>query len=229
MRARLLPVSALFFAGALAIGTSVPASALLATSTVGGVGYAATDGQSLEVSAAADLEEAARATFGAASGAERRAFERAASLGGSSFTPTTGSIRWPFPFSSAVTDGFGARVSPCAGCSTMHKGVDFTPGAGAPIYTIAAGVVESSIASGGGLGNHVIIDHVIGGKQVQSVYAHMQTPSTLKAGDKVEVGEFIGSVGSTGAATGPHLHFELHVAGVAVDPYAWLTEHATDD
>ncbi len=134
-----------------------------------------------------------------------------------------GPIRWPFPYAVPISSGFGERAAPCRGCSSMHMGVDFTPGVGTPIYAIADGVVTTSLADQWGFGTHVIITHSINGQTVTSTYAHMQAGSTaLVNGQQVKVGDFIGTVGMTGTATGNHLHFEISVAGTTVDPFAWL-------
>jgi murein DD-endopeptidase MepM/ murein hydrolase activator NlpD len=136
---------------------------------------------------------------------------------------TTGAVRWPFPFVSPISSGFGGRVAPCRGCSSMHMGLDFVPGAGTPIYAIADGVISEHKIETWGLGNSVVISHTIGGKAIDSVYAHMQTGSVVvEAGQEIKVGDLIGLVGSTGTSTGSHLHFEIHIDGVQVDPYAWL-------
>jgi murein DD-endopeptidase MepM/ murein hydrolase activator NlpD len=137
-----------------------------------------------------------------------------------------GPIRWPFPYPVPISSGFGERAAPCHGCSSLHMGVDFTPGGGAPIYAIASGIVTTHDDDTGGFGNHVIIDHgdLLGnGTDIESLYAHMQHQSVaLKVGDHIEVGDFIGTVGMTGTATGNHLHLEVHVNGSPVDPFAWL-------
>ncbi|WP_349899763.1 M23 family metallopeptidase [Parafrigoribacterium soli] len=134
-----------------------------------------------------------------------------------------GSIQWPFPITVPIASGFGDRLAPCSGCSSFHEGVDFIPGAGTPIGAIATGVVSLVRSDAGGLGEHVVIDHVLNGQKVQSVYAHMQTGTIIVSrGETVEVGQILGLVGSTGASTGAHLHLEIHVNGVPVDPFAWL-------
>jgi murein DD-endopeptidase MepM/ murein hydrolase activator NlpD len=134
-------------------------------------------------------------------------------------------LQWPVAQHSSISDGFGPRVPPCSGCSSFHEGTDFTAGWGAKVHAIAAGVVvETGSPFNTALGVHVTIQHVIDGQVVTSVYGHMQTGSMgLRVGDKVYVGQVIGLVGSTGASTGPHLHFELHIGGTeAVNPVAWL-------
>jgi murein DD-endopeptidase MepM/ murein hydrolase activator NlpD len=137
-------------------------------------------------------------------------------------------VRWPFPYSVPTTDGFGPRDINISGIA-FHNGVDFTPGDGSPIYAIADGVVSLHVEEYGGLGNHVIISHVINGQNIDSVYGHMQSGSSpLVVGDAVKVGDFIGLVGDTGTSYGSHLHFELHVEKVPVDPFAWLTANAVN-
>ncbi|MGE3192727.1 MAG: M23 family metallopeptidase [Microbacteriaceae bacterium] len=142
-------------------------------------------------------------------------------------TTGTGPIRWPFPTVVPISSGFGGRAAPCYGCSSYHQGLDLTPGAGAPIYAIADGTVVLH-EEGGGFGNHVIIEHVVNGQRIRSLYAHMQWGSSpLQQGDQVAVGDFIGLVGATGQVTGAHLHFELEVDGTKIDPYAWLKQNAS--
>jgi len=141
-------------------------------------------------------------------------------------TTGTGNIRWPFPTAVPISSGFGDRVAPCRYCSSDHKGVDFTPGNGSPIYVIADGVVTAS-EFGGGYGQYAYIEHQINGQTILTVYAHMQRGSSpLQVGDRVSVGDFIGLVGNTGTSTGPHLHFEVRINGEYVDPFAWLKENA---
>ncbi|MCW4385983.1 M23 family metallopeptidase [Salinibacterium sp. SYSU T00001] len=137
-----------------------------------------------------------------------------------------GSIQWPFPLPSPISYGFGPRAA-CSYCSSYHLGVDFTPGAGVPIQAITEGVVSAVILDSGGLGNHVIVDHVVNGQRIQSVYAHMAWGSIqVAAGQPVSVGTILGAVGSTGASTGAHLHLEIHADGTPIDPFAWLKANA---
>lgn len=138
-------------------------------------------------------------------------------------------IRWPFPTGVRISDGFGPRVAPCAGCSTFHKGLDMNPGEGTPVQVIADGVVrEVSEFDNGGFGVHAIIDHTVDGQLVSSVYAHLQQGSlAVSPGQSVVVGQQLGNVGSTGQSTGPHLHLEILLDGVTpTDPFAWLTNRA---
>lgn len=138
----------------------------------------------------------------------------------------TGPIRWPFPYEVPITDGYGPREAPCEGCSTFHYAIDLVPGAGTPIYSIAAGTVIEHTDGHGSWGNFVRIQHTIKGRTVISSYAHMQTGSSpLEVGDAIGVGEFVGLVGSTGDSTAAHLHLEIEDDGVRVDPFPWLTKH----
>lgn len=136
-------------------------------------------------------------------------------------------VQWPFPVGVAITDDFGPRVSPGGIGSTNHMGIDFAPAQGTPIGAIAGGTVTSvTPTDNGGLGVHVIVQHVINGQSYESVYGHMLTGSIgVKVGDVVKVGDELGKVGNTGASTGPHLHLEVHTAdGNKIDPIAFLTQ-----
>ena len=230
-----VPTGTLMLSMAVVVGLSVPANAINqpATSHAGELeATAAAAGsapQSLVV-AAADVAGAARDGYTVTDPpppppkivpqpAARSFAPLYSNIGG-------GAVRWPFPNPVRISDGFGYRPSPCAGCSSDHKGTDFDAGNGAPIYAIADGVVSVSTSSGG-YGTHVYIDHTINGQSIRSLYAHMQYGSSpLAAGQSVKVGDFVGLVGATGNVTGAHLHFELAVNGVNVDPYAWLQANA---
>jgi murein DD-endopeptidase MepM/ murein hydrolase activator NlpD len=99
----------------------------------------------------------------------------------------------------------------------MHEGIDISASTGTPIHAAAGGVV-SFAGTQGGYGNIVIIEHPGG---LTTAYAH-QSRLGVVAGELVSRGDVIGYVGSTGHSTGPHLHFETRVAGVAVDPMRYL-------
>ncbi len=112
-----------------------------------------------------------------------------------------------------IASGFGMRIHPIYGIAKMHNGLDFTAPQGTPIYATGNGQVTTA-GDGGGTGNHVIINHGYG---YETVYMHM-VRIKASVGAKVKRGEIIGWVGSTGASTGPHCHYEVHVNGTAVDP-----------
>lgn len=150
-----------------------------------------------------------------------------ASQGFSYSVTNSGPIRWPFPVVVPISSGFGGRVAPCFGCSSYHEGLDFNPVEGTPFYAIAAGKVVSVTDDAWGLGKWVLIRHVVGKQSFESLYAHMLRDSTgVKAGQDVEVGDYIGRVGNSGTSTGSHLHLEIFVDGVAVDPFGWLKKNA---
>jgi murein DD-endopeptidase MepM/ murein hydrolase activator NlpD len=144
-------------------------------------------------------------------------------VGGLNYTVNnSGVIRWPFNSAVPVGSPFGPRIAPCRGCSTFHNGTDFETGDRAPIYAVAAGVVTASEFSGA-LGQHIAISHVINGHAFTSIYGHMTAGSQLvKVGQVITEGEPLGLTGSTGESTGPHLDFEIDIAGTPVDSFVWL-------
>jgi murein DD-endopeptidase MepM/ murein hydrolase activator NlpD len=124
-----------------------------------------------------------------------------------------------------VSSEYGWRVPPCAGCSADHKGVDFVPGNGTPVFAITDGMVIE-MGDNGGYGNYIVLKHLVSNdegviEEWISLYAHLQNdsfPDGIKIGSVVQTGETIGKVGNTGMSTGPHLHFELTINGEHVDP-----------
>ncbi|TBN58460.1 M23 family metallopeptidase [Glaciihabitans arcticus] len=228
---RLFSMVAMLFAGALLVGVSVPANAIMGP-VADPEALAETEfvpGQALAVSS--DVVAAAASPKRELPTVTSYAEQLRERYGNRSYTykATTGAIRWPFAYAVPITDGYGERVAPCRGCSTFHQGVDFTPGDGTPITAIAAGTVVFTEVTNSGIGNQVRIEHLIGNSKITSVYAGMQMNSSpMKVGDLVKVGDFVGLVGATGVATGPHLHFELMVSEIKVDPFAWLTKNATN-
>ncbi len=116
-----------------------------------------------------------------------------------------------------VTSPFGAREDPFQGVPARHEAVDIGGMTGEPIFTTAPGKV---IRTGrwGWYGNMVEIDHGLG---FRTRYAHMDKIFVAK-GDAVRTGDQIGTVGSTGRSSGPHLHYEIRVRGYAVDPMSFI-------
>jgi len=228
--ARILPAFAMLFAGALLVGVSVPANAFIdpeVDAALDAPVAKALPGQSLAVDELATTVEITRDEFKTTSYAERLQ-DRYANPS-YSYSATSGAVRWPFPYPVPISSGYGQRTSGCNGCSSIHHGIDFTPGAGAPIYAIASGTVSHAEISNSGLGNQIMIDHVINGQKVSSFYGHMASKSSpLKVGDTVKVGDLVGLVGATGVATGPHLHFEIWLDGAQSNPYLWLKANAVN-
>ena len=116
-----------------------------------------------------------------------------------------------------VTSGFGSRTHPIYGGERLHAGIDFRAPTGTPIRAAADGVV---VYAGwrGGYGNAVIIDH---GGSLATLSGHL-SGINVATGQAVATGQVIGAAGSTGGSTGPHLHFEVRVDGVPVDPWTHL-------
>lgn len=229
-------ITALGFAATVAVATTLPAVAQNTTqqesadAIIGQAGGA----QTLTVSGSMDIATAAStagdrapayavATMGTAT-AYNSTFGIARPDANAYQNDMTAAVQWPFYTGVIISDYYGGRVAPCSGCSSDHKGVDFTPGEGTPIASIAAGrVITVNQVDNGGLGIYVEVEHIINGERVVSVYGHMLAGSIpVKVGDVVNVGDEVGKVGNTGSSTGAHLHLEIHIGGVKVDPFAYL-------
>lgn len=221
------------FAAAMAVATSVPAAAV--TSTPGspellrpalsasrsGVAQTVLSGD-----AVAD-QSTKREDFSVMSQAQLAQLDHMQTA--DTFTNDPDSpVQWPFPVGVPIASYFGPRAAPIEGASTFHEGVDFDPGLGVDVHAIADGVVQTvHTSASGGLGVYVVIDHVIDGEKIASMYGHMD-PGSLRVhvGQHVDVAQVIGQVGDTGISTGPHMHFEILENDVTpVDPYAWLKAH----
>lgn len=114
----------------------------------------------------------------------------------------------------ALASGFGMRIHPVYKVKKMHTGIDFAASIGTPIYATADGVVDQLEVSFSGYGKMIEIDHGFG---YRTRYAHMHGFAVRK-GQKVKRGDLIGYVGDTGLSTAPHLHYEVFVNGVHVNP-----------
>jgi murein DD-endopeptidase MepM/ murein hydrolase activator NlpD len=128
---------------------------------------------------------------------------------------------WMAPAVGGLRDGFGPRPNPpVAGVSRFHSGQDIGAGCGAPVLAAAPGRVRAA-GWDGSYGNRVIIESEGG---LETVYAHASR-LLVGAGMRVTSGTRIADVGSTGASTGCHLHFEVRVRGQAVDPVKFMLDH----
>ncbi|ANU06888.1 M23 family metallopeptidase [Paraurantiacibacter namhicola] len=116
-----------------------------------------------------------------------------------------------------LSSGYGMRNHPVLRKRANHKGVDLAGARGTPVYATADGTVEMAQWFSS-YGKYVQIDH---GGDVETRYAHLSR-YTVNPGDRVQKGELIGYIGSTGRSTGPHLHYEIRIAGVAVDPTPYM-------
>lgn len=122
-----------------------------------------------------------------------------------------------FPTRGILTSGFGNRVSPISGIMAFHSGIDIGASTGTPVVAAASGeIVQAGYM--GGYGYAVIIYH---GGGFSTVYGHL-SKFEVSTGQKVKRNQIIGYVGSTGYATGPHLHFEVRINGVLQNPFNFL-------
>jgi murein DD-endopeptidase MepM/ murein hydrolase activator NlpD len=125
------------------------------------------------------------------------------------------------PVRAPITSTFGNRFDPYYHVWQLHAGVDIGAPAGTEIMAAAAGRVTQAGWSGG-YGNYTCIDHgQADGQRLSTCYGHQQK-ILVSAGQQVGAGQVIGQVGSTGASTGPHLHFEVRLGGRPVDPMPWV-------
>ncbi|MDZ4275203.1 MAG: M23 family metallopeptidase [Erythrobacter sp.] len=118
-----------------------------------------------------------------------------------------------------LTSNYGMRTHPVLGGRRNHTGIDLAAPTGTPIYATADGVIgRADWYSSYGL--YISINH---GASMETRYAHLSRLA-VAAGDNVKKGDLIGYVGSTGRSTGPHLHYEVRVDGLAVNPIPYMVE-----
>lgn len=138
----------------------------------------------------------------------------AALLSGNGSGAFHGSMTWPVPSSHRITSNFGPRNCPFHGREN-HSGIDIGAASGSPIVAAGAGKVID-VHRSSSYGNMVMIDH---GNGVVTLYAHQRDGGiVVHVGQRVDKGQRIGAVGSTGNSTGPHLHFEVRVNGTPRNP-----------
>jgi len=114
-----------------------------------------------------------------------------------------------------LSSGFGRRRHPILGYTRMHRGVDFAAPSGTPIYAAGNGTI-ASVGRNGGYGRYIRIRH---NGRYSTAYGHMRRfARKMKRGKRVRQGDIIGYVGSSGRSTGPHLHYEVLIAGRQVNP-----------
>jgi murein DD-endopeptidase MepM/ murein hydrolase activator NlpD len=165
-------------------------------------------------------EEAAAARATAASSSSSSATRVSVDL--SMVAPGSGQVRWPVTnFTYTEENLFRPSIRP------DHNGFDMLAPQGTPIYAAAAGVVRVSQDGYGGYGEAIVIDSVINGQLVSTLYGHMiHGGRQVDVGTTVSAGQLIGLVGSTGSSTANHCHFEVEINGTLVDPLAWLNANA---
>lgn len=123
-----------------------------------------------------------------------------------------------WPIVGAIRSGFGGRSNPFSGeGTTFHTGIDLTASPGTKVHVTADGTVESTVYSSS-YGKLIIVDH---GNGIKTYYAHL-SQFLVVPGQEVRRSEVIGLTGATGRVTGPHLHYEVRVAGTPVNPYKYM-------
>ena len=130
---------------------------------------------------------------------------------------TRGSVPSVWPVRGVVTSRFGLRQSPYGEGGEMHGGIDIMGRYGAPVGASGDGEVIFA-GRDSGYGHLVIVAHP---GEIRTMYAHLSA-TYVRQGQTVKRGQAVGAVGATGRATGPHLHYEVRVAGVPVDPHRYL-------
>ncbi|WP_261166458.1 M23 family metallopeptidase [Microbacterium sp. Marseille-Q6965] len=191
------------------VAPSRPASPVLTASDYGATTVAEVRALHRAMEAAAELErlKAIRAAVAAGEPYSVDDLPRAGD-------PMVAAMGWTWPVAmGTITDTFGTRGG-------AHAGIDIAAAEGTPARAAAPGIVVASEESAPGYGVMVVIEHADG---VRTLYAHLVSGSrAVRVGDWVEPGEIVGAVGNTGRSFGPHLHFEVRVAGAAVDPFGYL-------
>jgi murein DD-endopeptidase MepM/ murein hydrolase activator NlpD len=139
--------------------------------------------------------------------------------------PATVSIPSRMPVQgAALTSGYGMRIHPVLGGRRQHKGVDLAEPTGSPVYATADGYISrADWFSSYGL--YISIEH---GADIQTRYGHLSRLN-VGAGQFVRKGDLIGYVGTTGRSTGPHLHYEVRIAGASVNPVPYLQGIGTSE
>ncbi len=123
------------------------------------------------------------------------------------------------PYHGRITSTFGHRENPFGGNNVeTHKGLDISGPLGSPVKAMAEGTVEFA-GRRGGFGNCIMLKHANG---FETLYGHL-SQILVRVGDKIQIGQTIGKIGSTGRSTGPHLHYEIHKNGQQINPQSFLT------
>ena len=122
-----------------------------------------------------------------------------------------------------TASGFGLRIHPIYKIIKFHYGMDFTAPEGTDVFASGNGTVKAVVTSQRGLGKHILIDHGYG---YTSTYAHLRD-FNVRVGQKVQRGDIIGYVGSTGQSVANHLHYEIKLNGKNVDPVNYYFEDLT--
>jgi hypothetical protein len=228
--AQIFSMVAMAFVAGLAIATSVPATALLSPEDV------ALQAEQSRLSAlpfgdGQSVEGTGESVSAGRDGVSVTAAQAAPTMGAFSVKKlsvnvpvSNNGMQWPVR-EVKISSPFGDRN--LFGRYNFHTGLDFDPSYGTPIYSVADGIVSLVENPGPTCGVAVFIEHNVDGTKFTSVYCHMVVDSPpVKAGDTVQKGQLVGNIGLTGVTTGPHLHLEIRINDVPIDPYAFLVQHA---
>ena len=228
--AQIFSMVAMAFVAGLAIATSVPANALLSPEEIA-IQTEQARLSALPIGDGQTVEGTGETLSVGRDGVSVTAAQAAPTMGAFSVKKlsvnvpvSTNGMQWPVR-EVKISSPFGDRT--LWGRYNFHTGLDFDPDYGTPIYSIADGIVSLVENPGPTCGVAVFIEHNVDGNKFTSVYCHMVVDSVpFKAGDTVEKGDLVGNIGLTGVTTGPHLHLEIRVNDVPIDPYAFLVQHA---
>lgn len=127
-----------------------------------------------------------------------------------------------WPVNGVLRSSFGGRSDPFSGEGAFHTGIDLAAPKGTPVHATADGVIVAA-SWAGAYGNMVIVDH---GNGLQTYYAHL-SETIVVPGQAVTRGQIVGLCGATGRATGPHVHYEVRLAGAPINPYKYLGKPAS--
>jgi murein DD-endopeptidase MepM/ murein hydrolase activator NlpD len=139
-------------------------------------------------------------------------------MGDASFTPSL------WPVMGQITASFGERLDPFSGEGEFHTGIDISAAYGEPVHVAADGVVVTA-EDRPGYGRLVVVDHGLG---MTTWYGHLSGFSSI-AGQQVHRGDVIGYAGTSGRATGPHVHYEIRLNGAPINPWRYLRSNSTGD
>ncbi|WP_233563841.1 M23 family metallopeptidase [Cryobacterium tepidiphilum] len=210
--------------GGMAVTTSIPALALTQSvgfATVAEEGGGSAPAQSLAVGADATATPVERDGFTVKEAP--KVISAPSDVAGYSAAPLTaarGGEGWLLPVAGPISDPFGPRPDkPVPGVGDFHEGTDIAAACGQPVSAAAGGTVASA-GWNGTYGNWILIDN---GDGIQTGYAH-NSSILVGEGQTVTAGDVIAEVGSTGASSGCHLHFEVRTGGTQVDPQAFMNE-----
>lgn len=121
------------------------------------------------------------------------------------------------PVDGYYTSGFGYRISPFTGTRQLHSGIDLYAPIGTPVRSTADGIV-TLVSNDAGYGKYIVISHGYG---LSTLYAH-NSKIVAKVGQRIKRGQTVSLVGNTGRSTGPHLHYEVKLNGVAINPVKYI-------